>query len=90
MREGLHRLVDDIDFVNQNLHKNSTHLSDIPFVAGGYAINNIRDVSVKKILNGEVDFLYGQYLAVFIVSIVFLFLLGIVRIFFKRKTQSSN
>ena len=52
-------------------------ISDAPFVSGGHAIKSIENVSIDKIINGEVNILNGQYLSIFILSVLIIFLLGI-------------
>ena len=52
-------------------------ISDAPFVSGGYAIKSIKSISIEKIINGEVNVLSGSYLLIFILSVLIIFLLGI-------------
>ncbi len=62
-------------------------ISDAPFVAGGFAIRDLKNISISQILNGEVDFIGGHYLLIFISSIVIVFLLAILNIFIKRNSR---
>ncbi|WP_269607468.1 TVP38/TMEM64 family protein [Prochlorococcus marinus] len=60
-------------------------ISDIPFVAGGFAIKELKDASVSQVLNGEVSVLQGPYLLVFVVSALIVFTLGFLNLFLKKR-----
>ena len=62
-------------------------ISDIPFVAAGYTLSGVSDVSIKKIFNGEVDIISGNYLFLLIGSALLVFCLGLFHIFMKKKSK---
>ena len=62
-------------------------ISDIPFLAAGYTLSGLNDVSLKKIFNGEVDIIAGNYLFLLIGSPSLVFSLGFVNIFMKRNSK---
>ena len=62
-------------------------ISDIPFVAAGYTLSQLRGVTLSDILNGDVDVINGPYLLTLIVSALIVFGLGILNIFFNRKAN---
>ena len=64
-------------------------ISDIPFLAAGYSLSGLNDVSLNQIFNGEVDFLYGKYLFLLIGSVLLVFGLGFLNIFMKKKSKIS-
>ena len=61
-------------------------ISDIPFVAGGYTLSKLKDVSFNQVLNGEVSFLEGPYLMILIISAFTIFGLGLLNIFMTKKS----
>ncbi len=65
-------------------------ISDSPFVAGGYALKDIKEISLNQIINGEVNLLYGNYLIIFIISIVSIFALGILNIVINKRSTINN
>ena len=65
-------------------------ISDAPFVAGGYAFRDIKEISLSKIINGDVSLIYGNYLLVFIVSILLIISLGILNILINKRTNFND
>tara|TARA_B100000674_G_C37660372_1_gene832204 strand:+ start:83 stop:685 length:603 start_codon:yes stop_codon:yes gene_type:complete len=65
----------------------SIFLSDLPFVATGNSFKILQDqkFSLKDILDGEVPSLQGEFLLIFIVSAIFIFSVGLVGIFLKKR-----
>lgn len=61
-------------------------ISDIPFVAAGYTLSGFKDVTLKKIFNGEVDIISGNYLFLLIGSASLVFCLGLLNLLMKRKS----
>jgi len=66
-------------------------ISDSPFVASGFAARQIKDIGLRnflqKILNGELDMISGNYLFLFLISFVIIFILAIINIYFNRRTN---
>ena len=62
-------------------------ISDIPFVAAGYALNALNNVSIQKILNGDISIISGNYLVLLVVSASMIFGLGLLNIFIKKNTN---
>ncbi len=62
-------------------------ISDAPFVAGGYTLNQLGSISLKEILGGNVNSIEGTYLIIFIISILTVFGLGLLNIFLSKKTK---
>ena len=62
-------------------------ISDIPFVAGGYTLSSLKEVSFRQILNGEVDVIKGPYLLILIISALIIFGLGLLNLFFKKNQK---
>ncbi len=60
-------------------------ISDIPFVAGGFAIKEIKDISINSLLNGEVSVLNGPYLIIFLTSFIGILCLGLISSRLNRK-----
>ena len=66
-------------------------ISDLPFVAGGYTLSQLKDVSFRQIVNGEVEVLNGTYLLILIISVLLIFGLGILNIILnKRSNEIKN
>ena len=69
-------------------------ISDSPFVASGFAAGKIKDIGLtnflKKILNGEIDMLSGNYLALFIISFLIICSLAIINIFLNKRSNIMN
>tara|TARA_Y100001968_G_scaffold278838_1_gene274414 strand:+ start:3698 stop:4414 length:717 start_codon:yes stop_codon:yes gene_type:complete len=63
-------------------------LSDMPFVAAGKALKAFNDVNLQKILKGEVDLFFGNYLILFIASAIIIFGIGLLNIFFRKKMKN--
>ena len=65
----------------------SAFLSDLPFVATGNGLRQIQNqnIDLKKILDGNVPSLQGEYLLIFILSVILIFSIGIVGAFINRK-----
>ena len=62
-------------------------ISDLPFIAGGYALSEMRDVSIRQVINGEVDLIKGPYLIVLIISVIIIFGIGLFNLFLNKKTK---
>ncbi|WP_269622414.1 TVP38/TMEM64 family protein [Prochlorococcus marinus] len=62
-------------------------ISDAPFVAGGYTIQKIQDVSLRQILNGEISSLDGPYLLIFLISFLTIICLGLFNMKFNKKRK---
>ena len=69
-------------------------ISDAPFVASGFAARKIRDIGLKnflqKVLNGEMDIISGNYLLLFIVSFIIIFILAMINIYFNKRSKIIN
>tara|TARA_B100000963_G_scaffold262691_1_gene230807 strand:+ start:1325 stop:1936 length:612 start_codon:yes stop_codon:yes gene_type:complete len=65
----------------------SVLLSDLPFVATGNGIRQLKDqnITIKKIIDGDIPSLEGNYLIIFILSAIMIFSIGIISAFLKRK-----
>jgi len=65
----------------------SVILSDLPFVATGNGIRQLKDqnITIKKIIDGDIPSLEGNYLIIFIFSAIIIFSIGIISAFLKRK-----
>ena len=65
----------------------SAFLSDLPFVATGNGLRQIQNqnIDLKKILDGNVPSLQGEYLLIFILSVILIFSIGIIGAFINRK-----
>ena len=59
-------------------------ISDAPFVASGFGARNIKDIGLEnflqKIFNRELDMISGNYLYLFIISFLIIFVLAIINI----------
>tara|TARA_B100000579_G_scaffold40542_1_gene28342 strand:+ start:253 stop:1002 length:750 start_codon:yes stop_codon:yes gene_type:complete len=66
-------------------------ISDSPFVASGFAARQIKDIGLRnflqKILNGELDMISGNYLFLFLISFMIIFVLAIINMYINRKTN---
>ena len=66
-------------------------ISDSPFVASGFAARQIKDIGLRnflqKILNGELDMISGNYLFLFLISFMIIFVLAIINIYINKKTN---
>ena len=66
-------------------------ISDSPFVASGFAARNVKDIGLKnflkKILNGELDMISGNYLFLFIISFLSIVILAIINIYFNKRSN---
>ena len=66
-------------------------ISDSPFVASGFAARKIKDIGLinflQKLLNGELDIISGNYLFLFIVSFLIIFILAMINIYINKKTK---
>ncbi len=69
-------------------------ISDAPFVASGFAARKIKDIGLKnflqKILNGELDMINGNYLLLFIISFVLIFILAMINIYLSKRSKIIN
>ncbi len=65
----------------------SVFLSDLPFVATGNGIRQLKDqnLTIRQIIDGEIPSLEGNYLLVFIFSAVMIFSIGIISAFLNKK-----
>ena len=64
-------------------------ISDVPFVAGGHALNELKDIQINDILNGKINVLEGPYLSIFLFSILVVFFLGLLTNLLDRKSNIS-
>ena len=66
-------------------------ISDSPFVASGFAARKIKDIGLKnflqKILSGEFDIISGNYLFLFIISFLIMFILALINIYFNKRSN---
>ena len=69
-------------------------ISDSPFVASGFAARNIKNIGLKnflqKIFNGELDIISGNYLFLFLISFLIIFILGMINIYLNKKSNIIN
>ena len=65
----------------------SVFLSDLPFVATGNGIRKLQDqnLTISQIINGEIPSLEGNYLIIFIISALIIFMIGIISAILNRK-----
>ncbi len=65
----------------------SIFLSDLPFVATGNGLRQLQkqNIDLKNILDGNVPTLQGEYLILFIISVILIFSIGIFGTFINRK-----
>ncbi len=64
-------------------------ISDAPFVAGGYTVKQIGSRSLKELLRGEVNVIQGPYLVIFICSILTIFGLGAINIYYSKNSTTK-
>ena len=66
-------------------------ISDSPFVASGLAARKIKDIGLQsflqKILNGELDMISGNYLFLFIISFLVIFVLAMINIYLNKRSN---
>ena len=66
-------------------------ISDSPFVASGFAASKIKDIGLKnflqKLLNGDLNIISGNYLSLFIISFIIIFILAMINIYINKKTK---
>ena len=66
-------------------------ISDAPFVASGFGARNIKDIGLEnflqKILNRELDMISGNYLYLFIISFLIIFVLAIINISVNKRSN---
>ena len=66
-------------------------ISDAPFIASGFAARKIKDIGLnnflQKTLNGELDLISGNYLFLFIISFLTIFLLAIINFYFNKRSK---
>jgi len=69
----------------------SVILSDLPFIATGNGFRELQNqnFNIKKILDGEVPSLQKEYLILFIVSVILIFIIGIIGAVFEKKYMKS-
>ena len=69
-------------------------ISDSPFVASGFAARKIKDIGLEnflqKLLNGELDMISGNYLFLFIISFLIIFILAMINIYFNKRSNVIN
>tara|TARA_Y100000589_G_scaffold135146_1_gene129339 strand:- start:301 stop:903 length:603 start_codon:yes stop_codon:yes gene_type:complete len=65
----------------------SIFLSDLPFVATGNGLRQLQkqNIDLKNILDGNVPTLQGEYLILFIISVILIFSIGIFGTFINKK-----
>ena len=65
----------------------SAFLSDLPFVATGNGLKELKkqNFSLREIIEGDIPSLQGNFLIIFIVSVTLIFTIGILGTFIKRK-----
>ena len=65
----------------------SIFLSNLPFVATGNGLRQLQkqNIDLKNILDGNVPTLQGEYLILFIISVILIFSIGIFGTFINRK-----
>ena len=65
----------------------SVFLSDLPFVATGNGIRKLQDqnLTISQIINGDIPSLEGNYLIIFIISALIIFMIGIISAILNRK-----
>jgi len=66
-------------------------ISDAPFVASGFGARNIKDIGLEKFLqkifNRELDMISGNYLYLFIISFLIIFVLAIINISVNKRSN---
>ena len=66
-------------------------ISDAPFVASGFGARNIKDIGLEnflqKIFNRELDMISGNYLYLFIISFLIIFVLAIINISVSKRSN---
>jgi len=66
-------------------------ISDAPFVASGFGARNIKDIGLEnflqKIFNRELDMISGNYLYLFIISFLIIFVLAIINISVNKRSN---
>ncbi len=66
-------------------------ISDAPFVASGFAARKIKDIGLKnflqKLINGELDIISGNYLSIFIISFIIIFVLALINIYLNKTSK---
>ena len=63
-------------------------ISDLPFVASGYTISQLRDISLRQILDGEAQIIKGPYLYILIISALTIFSVGLFSLFMKQRSRN--
>ena len=65
----------------------SAFLSDLPFVATGNGLRQLqnKNINLKEILDGNVPSPQGDYLLIFIISVILIFSIGIFGSLINRK-----
>ncbi len=62
-------------------------ISDAPFVAGGFTIKELGSASFGEVLKGDVSALQGPYLSIFILSILTIFILGVLNLLVTKRSR---
>ena len=66
-------------------------ISDLPFVASGFAARKIKDFGLKsflqKIINGELDLISGNYLLLFLISFLIISILAIFNFYLNKRSN---
>ncbi len=65
-------------------------ISDSPFVAAGYAFKDVKEISLNQIIKGDVNLIYGNYLIIFIASILSIIGLGILNMVINKRARINN
>ena len=64
-------------------------ISDLPFVAGGYTLSGLQDMSFSKVINGDVKLIEGPYLILLIISSFVIFGIGLFNVFFNSSMKKA-
>ena len=66
-------------------------ISDSPFIASGLAARKVKDIGLKnfveRILNGQLEMISGNYLALFIISFFIIFSLAMINIYLNKRSN---
>ena len=66
-------------------------ISDSPFVASGLAARKVKDIGLKnfveRLLNGQLEMISGNYLALFLISFFIIFSLAMINIYLNKRSN---
>ena len=69
-------------------------ISDSPFLASGFAARKIKDIGLKnflqKVFNGELDMISGNYLFLFLISFLIIFILAMINIYLNKRSNIAK